>query len=754
MGWIKDTFFGGSAEDAAQSQVQSYEKAMEYQREAGEQARSDVLNLFGPGYGEMMSGYQSAQDQIASGFADTSQIYKQASQQADASMRQGNQASINALLGRNAFQNQTMPAMRDFSSLQPQGQTTQKVESQQSGLSSPVQSDQSGVMPSIGRPRVSTGPVIRDPSFYNLQAQRSARPMAMTARSPSFQRRAINEPGRPVMPGTAIPGYGVNNSMGGGDQLPEATTQQTDINPVDLNAPTMNPQQNIQQPDVSGIGLSGAESALKGGLQGQLGSYGQGLSSGLNTIGRALQGELGAYQQGIDSGLSSLRQGLQGQLGAYDQSLSGAEDAVTGAAQDQTQAIQQGVNQQSGAVTEGYQSGIGEMQPYADTGQQALQKEAALSGALGAEAQQQAIDSFMESPGQKYLREQAEKALLRNASATGGLRGGSTLAALQEQAIGLSAQQQQRQLENMRSLAGRGQQASGNIAGMQVGQGQDLSNIYGQGAQSMANIAGQEGQQLSGLRSNFGQLSGQAIGNTGQQGANMQFQGGQLGGQAISGAGQRGSNMQFQTGQLGGQAIGNTANNLSGLRWGAGQQVSQQMSGLGQGMAQNQLNLGSQLGGLTQSATNNLANLQQDQGQQGFNSRMQLAQILSNIASGQGTNLAALQSRIGQAQAGGATGGAAGMQQGVGNVIGLISQFMSDERLKENIQPIMRDNGIGFYAYTWAHNEAIPEELRGKQSFGTMAHEVQDKYPDCVVEHNGYLAVDYGKLAEKVRYDH
>lgn len=666
MGWIKDTFFGGSAEDAAQSQVQSYEKAMEYQREAGEQARSDVLNLFGPGYGEMMSGYQSAQDQIASGFADTSQIYKQASQQADASMRQGNQASINALLGRNAFQNQTMPAMRDFSSLQPQGQTTQKVESQQSGLSSPVQSDQSGVMPSIGRPGVSTGPVTRDPSFYNLQAQRSARPMAMTARSPSFQRRAINEPGRPVMPGTAIPGYGVNNSMGGGDQLPEATTQQTDINPVDLNAPTMNPQQAIQQPDVSGIGLSGAESAL--------------------------------------------RSGLQSQLGTYQRALQGAESAVTGAGEDQRQAIQQGVGQQAGAVTEGYQSGIDEMQPYASTGEQALQREAALSGALGADAQQEAINSFMESPGQKYLREQAEKSVLRNASATGGLRGGSTLAALQEQAIGLSAQQQQRQLENMRSLAGRGQQASGNIAGMQVGQGQDLSNIYGQGAQSMANIAGQEGSQLSGLRSSFG--------------------------------------------QLGGSAIGNTANNLSGLRWGAGQQVAQQMSGLGQSLGQNQLNLGSQLGGLTQGTTNNLAQLQQDQGQQGFNSRMQLAQILSNIASGQGTNLAALQSRIGEAQAGGATGGAAGMQQGIGNVVGLISQFMSDERLKENVKPIMRENGIGLYSYTWAHNEAIPEELRGKPSYGAMAHEVKEKHPDCVVEHNGYLAVDYGKLAKKVRNDH
>lgn len=666
MSWIKDTFFGGSAGEASQAQVRSLEKAMEYQREAGDQARSDVLNLFGPGYGEMMSGYQSAQDQIAQGLTDTSQIYKQASQQADTSMRQGNQASINALLGRNAFQNQPMPAERFNSAVQPSPSQPKDVptSSNQSGLRSALASGQGeGVMPSIGRPRVSGGPVTRDPSFYMNPNDQSINP-AMMSKS-GLQRQFINETGAPVRPPTTLPGSGTPTPIDDTEML-KGAVQETEINPVDLNVPSMNQQQDIQQPDVSGIGLGGAESALQS--------------------------------------------GLMSQLGTYRNALQGAESAVTGAGQEQRQAIEQGVDQQSGAVTEGYQAGIGEMQPYADTGEQALQKEAALSGALGAEAQQQAIDGFMESPGQKYLREQAEKSLLRNASATGGLRGGSTLAALQEQAVGLSAQQQQRQLENMRSLAGRGQQASGNIAGMQVGQGQDLSNIYGQGAQSMANIAGQEGQQLSGLRSSFG--------------------------------------------QLGGQAIGNTANNLSGLRWGAGQQVAQQMSGLGQSLGQNQLNLGNQLGGLSQGATNSLAQLQQDQGQQGFNSRMQLAQILSNIASGQGTNLAALQSRIGQAQAGGATGGAAGAQQGVGNVIGILSQFMSDERLKENIQPIMRENGIGLYSYTWAHNEAIPEELWGKQSFGAMAHEVQEKHPDCVIEHNGYLAVDYGELAEKVRYEH
>jgi len=57
--------------------------------------------------------------------------------------------------------------------------------------------------------------------------------------------------------------------------------------------------------------------------------------------------------------------------------------------------------------------------PFAQQGTQAFGQQSALSGAMGADAQAQAFSQFQASPGQQYLQQQAEKALLRNAAATG-----------------------------------------------------------------------------------------------------------------------------------------------------------------------------------------------------------------------------------------------------------------------------------------------------------------------------------------------
>lgn len=92
-------------------------------------------------------------------------------------------------------------------------------------------------------------------------------------------------------------------------------------------------------------------------------------------------------------------------------------------------------------------------EPYVQPGRDAFQKTAALSGALGAEQEQQAINQFIESPGQAFLRQRAERALLRNQAAIGGLGGGNVRQALQEQAIGLAAQQQQQRLANLGAIS-------------------------------------------------------------------------------------------------------------------------------------------------------------------------------------------------------------------------------------------------------------------------------------------------------------
>jgi hypothetical protein len=134
-------------------------------------------------------------------------------------------------------------------------------------------------------------------------------------------------------------------------------------------------------------------------------------------------------------------------------------------------------------------------------GVQSNNLQAAYSGALGAPAQQQAFANFTASPGQEWLRQQAEQGTLRNAAAIGGLGGGNVQQELQRQAMGLAQQDYQNQFNNLGTISDRGfnamnalgnynTQLQGAKAGYAYGAGQDiaanraattsaLSNLYG-----------------------------------------------------------------------------------------------------------------------------------------------------------------------------------------------------------------------------------------------------------------------------------
>ena len=105
--------------------------------------------------------------------------------------------------------------------------------------------------------------------------------------------------------------------------------------------------------------------------------------------------------------------------------------------------------------------------PFREAGVGALEQQQALLGLSGAGAQQSAFDQFAESPGQRFLRERGEKALVRNASAIGGLGGGNVRSALQEQGIGFASQQLNEQLRQLGGISGTGQQTA--IAQGQIG---------------------------------------------------------------------------------------------------------------------------------------------------------------------------------------------------------------------------------------------------------------------------------------------
>lgn len=180
---------------------------------------------------------------------------------------------------------------------------------------------------------------------------------------------------------------------------------------------------------------------------------------------------------------------------------------------------------------------LGELQTFADVGQNALMMQQALSGAAGPQIQKQVIANIEQSPEFQTMARQGEAAILQNASATGGLRGGNVQAALAQyrpQLLNQFLQQKYQQLGGLaqagletsrgltslgagigESAAARGAQATQNLLGLGAGTAEGL---YGRGAQTAQNLAGMGtgfGQQLL----QTGQASAAGTGTAGMQSA-------------------------------------------------------------------------------------------------------------------------------------------------------------------------------------------------------------------------------------------
>jgi hypothetical protein len=109
------------------------------------------------------------------------------------------------------------------------------------------------------------------------------------------------------------------------------------------------------------------------------------------------------------------------------------------------------------------------LDPFRTAGVSATQEQQALLGLSGKDAQAEAMARFTESPGQQFLRERQEKALLRNAAAIGGLGGGNVRSALQEEAFGRAQTDLQNRLNQLSALGATGLTAA--QGGIQMGSG-------------------------------------------------------------------------------------------------------------------------------------------------------------------------------------------------------------------------------------------------------------------------------------------
>lgn len=178
-------------------------------------------------------------------------------------------------------------------------------------------------------------------------------------------------------------------------------------------------------------------------------------------------------------------------------------------------------NQQAGAAEDaanaqvaGSQQGIAEqnrrfdavqklLAPYATAGTGALGAQQNLIGLGGPDAQRSAIDALKGSPEFAALTQQGEDSILANASATGGLRGGNTEAALAQFRPQLLAQLINEQYGRLGGLTSLGQNAAAGVGNAGIATGQGISSLYGQIG------AAQAGSALAQGKANIGY--GQAI---------------------------------------------------------------------------------------------------------------------------------------------------------------------------------------------------------------------------------------------------
>ena len=137
-----------------------------------------------------------------------------------------------------------------------------------------------------------------------------------------------------------------------------------------------------------------------------------------------------------------------------------------------------------------------DFQPFREAGVGALGQQQALLGLSGQEAQEQAFAGLKESPAQQFLRSRAERGLIRNQAAIGGLGGGNIRTALQEQGTAFAQQDISNQFNRLATLTGGGQAATTNVAklGAAATAQQNASNMQAANAQASGILGAQQAQ--------------------------------------------------------------------------------------------------------------------------------------------------------------------------------------------------------------------------------------------------------------------
>ena len=197
--------------------------------------------------------------------------------------------------------------------------------------------------------------------------------------------------------------------------------------------------------------------------------------------------------------------GIGGVIGA---GLGGAiegRESVGEASQVQQQAAQGGIDEQRRQFDAIQKL----LQPYTEAGTGALTQQQALLGMGTPEAQQQAIAALQGSPQFAALQQQGENAILQNASATGGLRGGNVQGALAQFRPALLSSLIDQQYSRLGGLTAIGQNAAAGVGNAGMSTGSNIATLLGRQGQAQAGgILGEQSALTGGINKAFGAVQG------------------------------------------------------------------------------------------------------------------------------------------------------------------------------------------------------------------------------------------------------
>lgn len=172
-------------------------------------------------------------------------------------------------------------------------------------------------------------------------------------------------------------------------------------------------------------------------------------------------------------------------IGSIVGGITGAKQSAKGAqqaAQTQASAAEKAIAEQRDARLSAQQL----QNPFVQAGQSALSAQMGLLGLNGSASQQTALNSLLTSPEYTTSVRQGEEAILQNAAATGGLRGGNTQNSLANFRSDLLSNLYAQQYNRLGGITSLGQNAAAGVGnnGLQVAS--NISNLLNQQGAALA----------------------------------------------------------------------------------------------------------------------------------------------------------------------------------------------------------------------------------------------------------------------------